>query len=70
LIRNADTTTKVYANPILRMSLTEAKKNNIQTNNESNFYRGKDEEVREKLLMEWEMEWIVSFKAEKQAQSI
>ena len=70
MIRNADTTTKVYANPILRMSLTEAKKNNIQTNNESTFYRGKDEEVREKLLMEWEMEWIVSFKAEKHAQSI
>jgi hypothetical protein len=41
------------------MPLTEAKKNNIKTTNESNFYRGTKVEVREKLLMEWEMKWII-----------
>ena len=42
LIRNTDTTTKVYANPIFRMPLTEAKKKNIQATNASIFYRGTD----------------------------
>jgi hypothetical protein len=70
LIRNADTTTKVYANPIFRMPLTEAKKKNIQTTNASNFYRGTEVEVWENLLRQWEEDWITSYMAEKHAQSM
>ncbi len=52
------------------MTLTEAKKYNIETKNESNFYRGNEREVWESLLEQWEREWISSFRAEKQALSM
>jgi hypothetical protein len=52
------------------MPLTEAKKKNKQTTNASNFYRGTEVEVWENLLRQWDEDWITSYMAEKQAQSM